>query len=108
MHRCTCLPVHCLGPIPVCALQHAHERVISIEDMTTSVELDYTDDSNIIVPSYTHQVGTTSRYSASLSRPYHATSVRLFRDRNRLPVASAGLSTAHLPPLQVGNSAAES
>jgi hypothetical protein len=33
-----------------------HEKVISIEDMTSSVELDYTDNPTLIVPSYTHQV----------------------------------------------------
>jgi hypothetical protein len=33
-----------------------HERVISIEDMMTSVELDYTDNPALVVPSYTHQV----------------------------------------------------
>jgi len=33
-----------------------HERVVSIEDMTSSVELDYTDNPTLIVPSYTHQV----------------------------------------------------
>lgn len=37
-----------------CPLQD-HERVISIEDMTSSVELDYTDNPALIVPSYTHQ-----------------------------------------------------
>jgi hypothetical protein len=37
-------------------LRQDHEKVISIEDMMTSVELDYTENPALIVPSYTHQV----------------------------------------------------
>lgn len=40
-----------------------HEKVISIEDMTSSVELDYTDNPTLIVPSYTHQVQTPAAIS---------------------------------------------
>lgn len=54
-----------------CVLLQEHEKVISIEDMTSSVELDYTDNPTLIVPSYTHQASLSWHGEGGAALPLH-------------------------------------
>jgi hypothetical protein len=78
--------------------QPHHDRVISYElDITSSVELDYTDDATIIVPSYTHQAQVAPHPCSSSSR---CLCLCLFTTCSRTPRCQEGaVQVSHLPCL---------